>query len=142
MHFRPKIWHFFKKNNNFSSGNFENRKVSKYKYPQICVKMRFQIPNNTKFYEGVCDTNTNSTKYTSETPNNSKYKLFWLFGTPNWLTFTPGCCSLCCCSLSCGCPCFFWNNLYYPLQNLKWNQSLNMSINILSVFIRFHLQQM
>ena len=45
--------------------------------------MRFRIPNNTKCYGGVSDTNTNSTKYTLETPNNPKYKFFWLFGTPN-----------------------------------------------------------
>ena len=45
--------------------------------------MRFQIPNITKFYGGVSDTNTNSTKYILETPNNPKYKYFWLFGTPN-----------------------------------------------------------
>ena len=45
--------------------------------------MRFRIPNNTKCYGGVSDTNTNSTKYTLETPNNPKYKYFWLFGTPN-----------------------------------------------------------
>ena len=45
--------------------------------------MRFCIPNNTKCYGGVSDTNTNSTKYTLETPNNPKYKFFWLFGTPN-----------------------------------------------------------
>ena len=54
--------------NDFLSGNFENGKVSKSKYPQICVKMRFQIPNITKFYGGVSDTNTNSSKYTLETP--------------------------------------------------------------------------
>ena len=83
MAFLPTIWHFFKKNNEFLSGNFENGKVSKYKYPQICVKMRFQIPNITKFYGGVSDTNTNSTKYILETPNNPKYKYFWLFGAPN-----------------------------------------------------------
>ena len=45
--------------------------------------MRFRIPNNTKCYGGVSDTNTNSTKYTLETPNNPKYKFFWLFGAPN-----------------------------------------------------------
>jgi len=88
-HFLPKIWYFylkygiFKENNKFFSGNFENGKVSKYKYPKICVKMRFWIPNITKFYGGVSDTNTNSTKYILETPNNPKYKYFWLFGTPN-----------------------------------------------------------
>ena len=132
---------FFKKTMIFQvetlkTGKYLNTNIPKFLYNEISVIKWYQI------YWGVSDTNTNSTKYTSETPNNSKYKLFWLFGTPNWLTFTPGCCSLCCCSLSCGCPCFFWNNLFYPLQNLKWNQSLNMSINILSVFIRFHLQQM
>ena len=34
---------------------------------------------NTKYYQiyrGVSDTNTNSTKYTLETPNNPKYKFF------------------------------------------------------------------
>ena len=58
-------------------------KVTKSKYPQICLKMRLLIPNITKFYGGFSDTNTNSTKYTLETPNNPKYKYFWLFGTPN-----------------------------------------------------------
>ena len=38
--------------------------------------MRFQIPNIIKFYVGVRDTNTNSTKYTLETSNNPKYKFF------------------------------------------------------------------
>ena len=51
--------------------------------------MRFQIPNITKFYGGVSDTNTNSTKYILETPNNPKYKYFWLFGTPNCHALVP-----------------------------------------------------
>ena len=58
-------------------------KVTKSKYPQICLNRRLLIPNITKFYGGFSDTNTNSTKYTLETPNNPKYKYFWLFGTPN-----------------------------------------------------------
>ena len=48
----------------------ETLKTDKYPNPNFLklFKMRFQVPYITKFYGGVSDTNTNSSKYTLETP--------------------------------------------------------------------------
>ena len=56
--------------------DFFQKEIPKPNIPKFVLKWDY---TNTKYYQiyrGVSDTNTNSTKYTLETPNNPKYKFF------------------------------------------------------------------
>ena len=69
--------------------------------PKFVLKWDY---TNTKYYQiyrGVSDTNTNSTKYTLETPNNPKYKFFMVI----WRT-----------------KCYSLAMIRLCYQHLKWNQ--------------------
>ena len=56
--------------------DFFQKEIPKPNIPKFVLKWDYTNTKYCQIYRGVSDTNTNSTKYTLETPNNPKYKFF------------------------------------------------------------------
>ena len=56
--------------------DFYQKEIPKPNIPKFVLKWDYTNTKYCQIYRGVSDTNTNSTKYTLETPNNPKYKFF------------------------------------------------------------------